>query len=408
MPLKNFNQRILARYGRLAFAVIVSLASAPAAVLAHPSTAVPSERVESASDEDMARCKKPIWPTQTLRTGQKGDVKLALLVDAEGKVAEAFVRKSSRVELLDMAARNAILACRFKPQLVNGNPVPRWKVMTYHFILLSNGYDEPTEKMVQDRRKALEGNLDAYYELALGIESEFGDYETALAMVRVAAERGHAGAIHKLADAMWHGVGLPMNQPKALGYFMSAAELGHADSEYEIGMAYANGVGVMPSAAKAKPWLKKAAEQGMHEAQVALGDLLASEVDAQPDFGAIANLYQQAAQGGDELGQLRLGQCYSNGTGTEKDMVKAAYWLRKAADQRQPRAEAMLAALYLRGEGVPNDEAQARKLLLRSAAGGEPMALRTLAAIAATPDEAQAWLQKLRQTEPRQDTKSNP
>lgn len=386
-------------YQSLIFGLLTFATLAPTELYAHPSTAVPSERIELASSAELSRCDKPNWPHQRLQEDMKGDVVLAFLVSAEGKVIDTVVRKSSKYDALDKAAIFGIQKCLFTPKLVNGSPVPRWMLVDYHFIM-SGGYGAPSGAMLRAQRKALEGDLDAYFQLALAIHSETGDDAETIPMFRAAAERGHPGAIHQLADAMWHGKGLPMNQPKALSYFMSAAELGHADSEYEIGMAYANGVGVMPNLVKAITWLKKAADHGSQEAQVALGDALAAQTEPQPDYRAIAGWYQKAAQSGDDLGQLKLAQCYLSGSGVQKDPAQAAYWLRKAAEQRQPRAEALLASLYLEGSGVAADKIEAQRLLLRSAAGGEPIAMRQLAAIAATPDEAKQWLQKAQQADP--------
>ncbi|MYN07872.1 TonB family protein [Pseudoduganella aquatica] len=392
-------------YQSLISGFLMISALTPTALYAHPSTAVASERIEVASSEELSRCDKPIWPHQRSNGNLRGEVTLAFLVSDEGKVIDTFVRKSSKYESLDRAASFGIRRCQFKPRLVNGFPIARWIQVKYNFIM-PGGYSDPTEKMLRNQRKAVDGDLDAYFQLALDIRSELADDTQAIPMFRDAAERGHAGAIYQLADAMWHGRGLPMNQPKALSYFMSAAQLGHADSEYEVGMAYVNGVGVMPSIAKAIPWLRKAADQGNHEAQVALGDALAAQTEPQPDYQAIAGWYQQAAQAGDDLGQLRLAQCYLLGSGVEKNPAQAAFWLRKAADQRQPRAEALLASLYLEGTGVAVDKTEADKLLRLSAAGGDPVAMRRLAAIAPTPDEAKAWLQKALQADPSANTQS--
>jgi TonB family protein len=409
---------------------------APVSLHAHPSTENPGERPEDSTLEELRGCKKPIWPRQALQNDQKGDVTVAFLVDVDGKVVQAVVRKSSKHVLLDEAAKETIMRCQFKPRTMNGNPASAWLLVTYRWVGQPYGrFDEPTTAMERFQRKALDGDLEAFYQLALSYRFEFNDEAQAMTMLRDAAEHGHPGAIYEVADAMWHGRGMPMDKSKALSYYMSAAQLGHAKSQYEIGAAYSNGIGVVRDEPKAMPWLIKAAEQGNSYAQVALADLLAKGVDGAPDHQAAANWYRKAAEGGDDLGQRRLAQCYLTGKGVDKDAAQAVFWLRKAAEQRQPKAEAILAVLYLRGEGVPVDNGEALKLLRRSATGGDAgamillgdmlakgertgadpaeaaiwyrraadrgdaIAMRRLSAAAATPELAREWLQKAQQAD---------
>jgi len=382
--------------GRLV--ALLGFALSPLALWAHPSTAVPTpERPEWDNAYDMQGCKKPVWPHQALREGQKGEVTVAFLVDAEGKVIDTAIRKSSKYPSLDQAAVAGVSQCQFKPRMVNGHPAAGWRLVKYLWLSTPWGtYDEPTDAMVRNRRKAMEGDLEAFYQLAMAMRSEFGDSEQAMSMLREAAQHGHPGAIYELADAMWHGrEGMKMNQPKALGYYMASAEKGYADAEYEIGMAYANGVGVMPDMGKSVSWLSKASEHGNASAQVALADALAEGAVGAPDWQAIAGWYRKAAMADDDLAQRRLARCYLEGRGVDKDATQAVFWLRKAADLRQPNAEAMLAAMYLSGTGVQADRAEAMRLLRRSAAGGDAdgmLALGDLLAQGADADPAQAAL----------------
>lgn len=362
-------------------AMLLSLAVLPLSLQAHPSTAVPlPERPDWGSNDDLRNCKKPVWPRQALREEQKGNVTVGFLVDLDGRVIDTVLRKSSKYPALDQAALAGVAQCQFVPRQVNGHAVAGWRSVTYHWLLsASGGYDYPTDAMLRNRRKALEGDLEAFYQLALAMRDEFGDDDQAMAMLREAAQRGHPGAIYELADAMWHGRGgLKMNQPRALSYYMSSAELGYADAEFEIAMAYANGVGVMPDRSKSLVWLRKAAEHGNHAAQVFLADALADGAQGAIDWVGAVAWYRKAAEAGDDLAQRRLAQCYLEGRGVARDAAQAALWLRKAADQRQPAAETALAALYLSGDGVPADRAETLRLLNRAAMAGHADAMLLL------------------------------
>jgi TonB family protein len=407
---------------------------APAWVSAHPSTAIPSERLEGVPEKDIKKCPKPHWPDNALRGEHGGNVVLAFLVAPDGKVIDTVVRQSSRNAQLDAAAQIGIMHCQFAPRLIKGVPASTWLGVTYVFNLLQNGAADAQQSIERLHRNAKTGDPEAIYKLAQSYLQDFDESERAQTLIREAADRGHPPAIHDVADIMWHGgPGVPQNQPKALTYYMAAAERGHAASQYEIGMVYAYGIGVTPNEVKAMEWFGKAAKQGHASAQYELAEGLSMGLGGAQDAPAAASWYRQAAQKGDLLAQTKLAQLYRDGKGVEKSASQAAAWLRKAADLRHPRAEAMLAELYLAGVGVGADNAEALKLLQRSATGGDlaamvrlgdllakgertaadataaanwhrraaalgdATAMRRLAATAATPELAKEWLQKAQQ-----------
>lgn len=73
----------------------------------------------------------PRYPDEALSAGIEGVVICELLVDAEGRVAEAAVVRS--IPLLDDAALAAVRTWRYEPTLVNGQPVPVRLVVTVNF-----------------------------------------------------------------------------------------------------------------------------------------------------------------------------------------------------------------------------------------------------------------------------------
>lgn len=62
-------------------------------------------------------------PLLSRRTGEQGVVHLRILVDAQGRLKEASVKKSSGFERLDKAALEDIKSARFSPYLLQGQPV---------------------------------------------------------------------------------------------------------------------------------------------------------------------------------------------------------------------------------------------------------------------------------------------
>jgi D-alanyl-D-alanine endopeptidase (penicillin-binding protein 7) len=84
---------------------------------------------------DFTTCERPHYPHADLDAGHQGTVTLAFLVDRQGVVRDARVRKSSGYAGLDEAARGAIALCSFKPAVVRGTPVEKWSFVQYVWTL---------------------------------------------------------------------------------------------------------------------------------------------------------------------------------------------------------------------------------------------------------------------------------
>ena len=70
---------------------------------------------------------EPVYPEMAALTGQSGTVWIQALVDAEGRVRQANVLKSSGSNVgFDEAAVKAAFANVYKPAIQNGRPVPVW------------------------------------------------------------------------------------------------------------------------------------------------------------------------------------------------------------------------------------------------------------------------------------------
>ena len=75
------------------------------------------------------------WPKASLRNEEQGNVDLAFLIGADGKVVDSRIDKSSGFPLLDAAARTGIAKCTFKPDSEDGKPVEQWFTMQYVWSL---------------------------------------------------------------------------------------------------------------------------------------------------------------------------------------------------------------------------------------------------------------------------------
>lgn len=98
-----------------------------------------------------------------------------------------------------------------------------------------------------------------------------GDYATALAEFRAAADQGLALAQYKLGRMYDQGQGVPQDYQQAAQWYRKAADQGFALAQNNLGWMYDNGQGVPQDYQQAGLWYRKAADQGLADAQNNLG-----------------------------------------------------------------------------------------------------------------------------------------
>ena len=80
-------------------------------------------------------CAVPNYPANSARNGDSGTVGLAVLIGADGHVADAKVTSTSGFRELDRAAVAALSLCKFKPAATNGVPESAWGKIAYVWTL---------------------------------------------------------------------------------------------------------------------------------------------------------------------------------------------------------------------------------------------------------------------------------
>lgn len=144
-------------------------------------------------------------------------------------------------------------------------------------------------RIAADRRRAMywfkkaggQGNAEACFQLAgmyeHGIDDDRPDMPEALAMYRLAAERGHVGAAARLGELCSRGDGVEQDKAEAAVWYRKAAEQGHAEAQYNLGIMLHTGDGLPQDKTQGIQWLRKAAAQGYTEAQEYLYELPKAE-----------------------------------------------------------------------------------------------------------------------------------
>ena len=94
----------------------------PPEVQVHVPELKPAEPDRTAAVVDANTCEKPSYPAAALRANEVGTVRLSFLIEADGRVLDSKVERSSGYRRLDEAARAALSLCKFRPATVDGRP----------------------------------------------------------------------------------------------------------------------------------------------------------------------------------------------------------------------------------------------------------------------------------------------
>ncbi len=247
----------------------------------------------------------------------------------------------------------------------------------------ANRYDNGVG-VKMNKRKALEWYLkrtetyatadskklsDALY-AAAAENHRINNVEQEVALYELAANCGHAKAMHKMGQAYEKGVGVEQNNvEQAVALYELAANCGHAKAMYQMGQAYEKGVGVEQNIETALDWYCKSKEKGYAISQKAIerithGFLEQWELQAQKDNDVKWLRW---------FGDLYLYGYY--GGGIPPDLEDAVLFYGEAIDVNDPYATVSLGQLYAKMQGVEQKLDKAEKLYndaLRMFRGGSP------------------------------------
>lgn len=100
-----------------------------------PTDAVASAAVPPTASDALERvaAPDPVYPPDALRNGVEGRVELAFTVTETGSVRDIEIVEARPSGVFDAAATQALAQWRFRPRLVNGQPVAQRSVVTLRF-----------------------------------------------------------------------------------------------------------------------------------------------------------------------------------------------------------------------------------------------------------------------------------
>ena len=78
---------------------------------------------------------EPVYPYRARQRNVEGEVKVKLLVKADGTVASLTILESTPQGVFDEAVKKAVPSWRFSPGKIDGRAVPSWVVTNVVFVL---------------------------------------------------------------------------------------------------------------------------------------------------------------------------------------------------------------------------------------------------------------------------------
>lgn len=106
------------------------------------------------------------------------------------------------------------------------------------------------------------------------VAAQAGDYAEAFCIWKPLANLGHARAQYRLGWLYAKGLGLAVNETRAIDWWKLAAGLGHADAQFSLGWIYQHGEGVDRDIEKAVSYYLEASQNGQEDAKEILQEML--------------------------------------------------------------------------------------------------------------------------------------
>jgi TonB family protein len=190
-------------------------------------------------------CIQPQYPPKAMRDGKEGVVEAGFLIGPDGTAQESVVVTTSGAPELDRATLVSLGKCRFKPAMVNGQPITGWQILLYKWEL-----DPPQEASPEFLSAVENGPPAAQYLLSLMYRKGFRvdqDQQAARRWLQVAAERGFAMAQFHLGAAYERGDGVAQDDAQALSWYRKAAAKGNAFAREKLRFGF-GGIAAEPEA----------------------------------------------------------------------------------------------------------------------------------------------------------------
>jgi TPR repeat protein len=233
-----------------------------------------------------------------------------------------------------------------------------------------SGYPLDEDAGINDYEKAINGDAEAQFELAIYYEknNDSGQkLQLAVELYKKSANQGHAGAQNNLAVMYRSGKGLKKDEDMALELYIKSAKQGESVAQQNLAFIYSNGQIVEQDYKEALKWAKKSALQGDFMSQNLLGYYFNNGIGVDQDYKEAVKWFKKSAKQDYSPAQHNLANRYMHGQGVLKDYEEAIEWYKKAAKQEYSLSFRALGLIYLNGNGVERNFEEAAEWFLKSA-----------------------------------------
>ncbi len=192
-----------------------------------------------------------------------------------------------------------------------------------------------------------EGDVLFEQAVALLMESEGGEsLVKSAALMRRAADCGHAAAANNFGAMLHHGRGVHKDLAAARAYYAQAADAGLAPAIFNLGFMKLRGLGGDRNEVEARQLFEQAAHLGEVNAMTYLGVMMMTGAGGPKDFETAQSWWDKGAALGDNRCAFNLGVAHAGGHGeNQPDFVEAWRWFTRAQDMGNRSAESELERL---------------------------------------------------------------
>lgn len=111
------------------------VATPPPVPIPPPAAPAPAPATAVIGTPARANCETPPYPAAARRAGETGVVRLNVLINADGRILESKMARTSGSKRLDEAAKEGLSGCKPKPAIVDGKPERSWVIVEFRFSL---------------------------------------------------------------------------------------------------------------------------------------------------------------------------------------------------------------------------------------------------------------------------------
>jgi len=174
------------------------------------------------------------------------------------------------------------------------------------------------------------------------------------------------GGMYALGVMLDEGLGVEIDEHRAVEWYCRAAKLGHAESMNRLGILYLQGRGVPQNTVLARSWFRLAAAQGSLTAINNIALLYFYGLGVPQSYSKAAKFLRMSANRGNADGQNKLGMVYESGLGVAADQRRARDLFLKSAAQGYSPAMVNLGLMLTQDSNADTRGAVPRSFIDRS------------------------------------------